>query len=85
MGVYKYEENIAPHTAAQAGELPELPAQKEWAVGVDTVLAIKAGGAGDLYVVDDGGRILVEFDAADNDQVHAAARWIATFIKSIES
>ena len=90
MSKIDWQQNIEPTVAAQADGIMyagmDLPIQDDWRDEQgDTILSIKAGGNGDLYLVDSSGAVFVKFDAADNDQVHAAVRWIATFIKSIES
>ena len=87
--VKEWAEHIKPHHAAN-GDLvsyadKELPLVDNWIDdSSDTVLTIKTGGNGDMYLVDSSGAVFVDFDSADHNQVHAAVRWIATFIKSIE-
>lgn len=82
MAYYEYEA-VEPHLAEQG--LVSLR-DEQWPDGTDdTILSIRAGGNGDLYVVGSEGDIFVKFDASQHDHVHAAARWVAKFIESIES
>ncbi|AGT14055.1 hypothetical protein PAPYRUS_45 [Mycobacterium phage Papyrus] len=82
-----FEYQAVDPAAAAVGFGKPLLNSPRWAEEncADTLLSVKAGGAGDLYLTDQQGNVFVKFDSGHPDQVHAAARWLSVFIQSIES
>lgn len=72
---------VNPELVIHTGEA--IDKRPDWATENDgsDILAIRTDNYGRLYVVGPNGDVWVDFDPENHDEIHAAARWIATYLK----
>lgn len=81
----EYRQLVTPELAAEGGwytpaQIGTYEIEVAESHAFDALLSVHTDGDGNCFVIDGVGTVFVEFDSQDRKQIHAAMRWMATYL-----